>query len=108
MNTFDNIAAPATGIGGAITILRLSGPDALAIGGRVWRSRTSLAEAPPRTMLLGKVGPDPALAVYMKAPASYTGDDVVELHCHGGAAAAEKPGLLPRFHKNPTKSGPLL
>lgn len=90
MNTFDNIAAPATGIGGAITILRLSGPDALAIGGRVWRSRTSLAEAPPRTMLLGKVGPDPALAVYMKAPASYTGDDVVELHCHGGAAAAEQ------------------
>lgn len=90
MNTFDNIVAPATGIGGAITIIRLSGPEALTIAGRVWRGRVLLSEAPPRTMYLGKVGSDPALAVYMKAPASYTGDDVVELHCHGGAAAAEQ------------------
>ena len=40
-------------------------------------------------MYLGKIGMDPALAVYMKAPASYTGDDVIELQCHGGAAAAD-------------------
>ena len=89
MNTSDNIAAPATGIGGAISILRISGPDALAIGNRVWHGKTPLSPANARTMLLGHAGSDSALAVYMKAPASYTGDDVVELHCHGGAATAD-------------------
>ncbi len=90
MDTISNIVAPATAIGGAITIIRLSGPDVLAISRQVWKGHTSLGEAPPRTMLLGKVGLDQALAVYMKSPASYTGDDVVELHCHGGAVAAEQ------------------
>ena len=89
MNTFDNIAAPATGIGGAISIIRISGPDALAVGRRVWHGRAELGEANCRRMLLGRIGPDSALAVYMKGPASYTGDDVVELHCHGGPAAAD-------------------
>ncbi len=88
MNTSDNIAAPASAIGGAVTVIRISGPDALNIGNRVWQGKTSLSDSVTRKMLLGKVGSDPALAVYMKNPASYTGDDVVELQCHGGAAAA--------------------
>lgn len=89
MNTSDTIAAPATGIDGAVAIIRLSGPDALSVARQVWRGRGKL-DAPEnlRRMLLGKVGNAPALAVYMKAPHSYTGDDVVELQCHGGAAAA--------------------
>ena len=41
-----------------------------------------------RKMLLGNVKGDPALAVFMPGPRSYTGDDVAEIHCHGGAAAA--------------------
>ena len=89
MNTFDNIAAPATGIGGAVSIIRISGPDALAIGRRLWHGRRELGPAHKREMLLGRVGADSALAVYMPGPASYTGDDVVELHCHGGQAAAD-------------------
>lgn len=88
MNTCDNIVAPATGIGGAITIIRLSGPGVLECARRIWRGRSRLGPENARRMLLGKVGGDPALAVFMPGPASYTGDDVVELHCHGGAAAA--------------------
>jgi tRNA modification GTPase len=40
-------------------------------------------------MKLGRIGLEPALAVYMKSPHSYTGDDVVEIQCHGGVAAAD-------------------
>ena len=89
MNTTDTITAPASGTGGAITVLRVSGPRAVETAQQVWQGRTSLKNAEPRKMYLGKIGLDPALAVYMKSPASYTGDDVVELHCHGGAAAAD-------------------
>lgn len=88
MNTFDNITAPASAIGGAVTVIRISGPDALAIANRVWKGRSPLSSANRRKMLLGHAGNDQALAVYMQAPNSYTGDDVVELQCHGGAAAA--------------------
>ena len=89
MNTTDTITAPATGVGGAVTIIRVSGPDALACAGKVWQGKIAIENAKPRRMYLGKVGGDPTLAVYMKAPASYTGDDVVELQCHGGAVAAD-------------------
>ncbi len=88
MNTFDNIAAPATGIGGAVSIIRISGPDALLIGKKVWQGKRKLDYAHRRQMLLGSVGLDSALSVYMPGPHSYTGDDVVELHCHGGQSAA--------------------
>jgi tRNA modification GTPase len=88
MNTFDNIAAPASAVGGAVTILRISGPEALSIANRVWKGKVPLGDSNKRKMLLGIAGNDQVLAVYMKAPHSYTGDDVVELQCHGGAAAA--------------------
>lgn len=88
MNTSDNIAAPASAVGGAVTVIRISGPDALEIANRVWHGREPLGDNNKRRMMLGKTGNDPALAVYMKKPHSYTGDDVVELQCHGGAAAA--------------------
>lgn len=89
MNTADTIAAPASAVTGAVAVIRISGPDALAAANRVWRGRSRLDEPGNiRRMLLGKVGDAPTLAVYMKGPHSYTGDDVVELQCHGGAAAA--------------------
>ncbi|MBQ6597761.1 MAG: tRNA uridine-5-carboxymethylaminomethyl(34) synthesis GTPase MnmE [Lentisphaeria bacterium] len=94
----DTIAALCTAPGGALNILRISGPDALGIGQRVWLGRNTLGPANARRMLLGKVcrGEDPAsgepcLAVFMPGPASYTGEDTVELHCHGGSFA---PGRL--------------
>ena len=89
MNQSDNIAAPASAVGGAVTVIRLSGPDVLQIANRVWKGKKPLSSANVRRMMLGEVAGDPTLAVYMKAPYSYTGDDVVELQCHGGAAAAK-------------------
>ena len=88
MNQSDNIAAPASAVGGAVTVIRLSGPGVLEIANKVWQGKKTLSAANARRMMLGNVAGDPTLAVYMKAPFSYTGDDVVELQCHGGAAAA--------------------
>ncbi len=69
-------------------MIRVSGPEALKIGNAVWHGNAPLHRDCRRKMMLGKIGSDPALAVYMPRPHSYTGDDVVELQCHGGAAAA--------------------
>ncbi|MBE6356606.1 MAG: tRNA uridine-5-carboxymethylaminomethyl(34) synthesis GTPase MnmE [Lentisphaerae bacterium] len=88
MNQSDNIAAPASAVGGAVTVIRLSGPGVLQIANSVWHGKHPLAPGNARRMMLGEVAGDPTLAVYMKAPFSYTGDDVVELQCHGGAASA--------------------
>ena len=94
----DTIAALCTAPGGALNILRISGPDALNVGTAVWHGRHELGSAPRRTMLLGKVcsrpgdpaSGEPCLAVFMPGPASYTGEDTVELHCHGGAYAPRR------------------
>ena len=92
MNTVDTIAAVATAPGGAIGIVRISGENALPAAQQVWRGRKSLCKANARMMLYGLIGNpgEPALAVYMPNPHSYTGEDVVELHCHGGAVTVRR------------------
>ncbi len=92
MNTTDTICAIATGVGGAVAIIRLAGPDALAILNRVWQGREPLDAQHARLMRLGVVRAikDHALAVYMPGPHSYTGDDVAELQCHGGSLTARR------------------
>lgn len=92
MNTVDTIAAVATAPGGAINIVRISGEHALAAAQAVWRGRKSLCKSNARMMLYGLIGDpgEPALAVYMPNPHSYTGEDVVELHCHGGTATVRR------------------
>jgi tRNA modification GTPase len=90
----DTIAAFATAAGGALAVIRISGPDALAVAERVWSGSASLAAPPFRTMRLGVARnaagtvDGEALAVHMPGPHSFTGEDVVELHCHGGALGA--------------------
>jgi len=93
------IAAVATGVGEAgIGIIRLSGPDALVIGERVFRSTRGkpLGRYRPRTLVHGWVAGaagdvvDEALVVYMRAPRTFTGEDVVEIHCHGGQIAVRR------------------
>ena len=94
----DTIAALCTAPGGALSILRISGPEALQVAEKVWFSSSANAVSRKeniRKMLLGKaldpIAGEPCLAVFMKGPASYTGEDTVELQCHGGSIA---PGLL--------------
>ncbi|HEX5504328.1 MAG TPA: tRNA uridine-5-carboxymethylaminomethyl(34) synthesis GTPase MnmE [Thermomicrobiales bacterium] len=94
----DTIAAIATAVGeGGIGIVRLSGPEAGAVAGRVFR-RTGLRRIlPPHRLVYGRViDPesgatlDEALAVRMPPPHSYTREEVVEIHCHGGAVATRE------------------
>lgn len=89
----DTICAIASGVGGAVSVIRISGPEARSVCDGLWRSRSgkSLAQLPPRMLTLGEFGEpnatiDPScLAVFMQSPNSFTGEDVVELHCHGGS-----------------------
>lgn len=86
----ETIAAIATapGIGG-IGIIRVSGPDALPLLRSVFVPRTPHSHFTSHTLYYGTVVNrhgqtlDEALAVYMRAPHTYTREDVVELHCHG-------------------------
>lgn len=87
----DTIAAISTAAGeAAISILRLSGPGAIPIADQVFRGRRPVAESKSREMHLGRIvdgdgaAIDQAMVVVQRGPASYTGEDVVELHCHGG------------------------
>ena len=98
----DSICAVATGIGGSITIIRLSGSTALTIANKIWKGkRAPINKARPHRLLLGKITDlkdnclDESLAVYMPAPHSYTGEDLIEFHCHGGRMVAQQVlGLL--------------
>ncbi|MBR6825151.1 MAG: tRNA uridine-5-carboxymethylaminomethyl(34) synthesis GTPase MnmE [Oscillospiraceae bacterium] len=91
----DIIAAIATGkVPCAIGILRLSGPDCARVAGKVFTpdKGKSLWEITPHKLVLGTVRDrqgriiDQALAVRCAAPHSYTGEDTVELQCHGSPA----------------------
>ncbi len=89
----DTIAAIATPPGeGAIGIVRLSGPDAIAIASKVFvpTRRHDLATS-QRQVFHGEArdgqGPiDEVLVHVMRGPHSYTCEDIVEINCHGGAA----------------------
>lgn len=73
---------------GAVATVRVSGPDAISIVGGAWRGR-SLAEIRPRTATLGCYIAvdgeelDQCVATVFRAPASFTGEDSVELSLHG-------------------------
>ena len=89
-DTISQIATPQ-GTGG-IGIIRVSGVDALRIARTVFRPiRGPLGEIAPYTARYGNIIAadgmtiDDGLLLYMRAPHSYTGEDVVELQCHGGA-----------------------
>lgn len=92
MKMEDCIAAIATAVGGAVAVIRLSGRGATELASGCWTSMAgkSLLEIPPRVLALGEFHADGkvldprCLAVRMPAPNSYTGEDVVEFHCHGG------------------------
>ena len=93
----DTIVALSTAIGpGAIGIVRVSGPDAISIAETAFRPARIKPLQPEETysLLYGHVvdpqdgeAVDEALLAVMRKPRSYTREDIVELHCHGGVAA---------------------
>ncbi len=91
MTHSDTIVAMATPAGaGAIAVLRLSGPEAISIASTLFYSVSgkTLSEQKTHTVHLGHIKDgekviDEVLATIFKNPNSYTGEDVVEISCHG-------------------------
>jgi len=94
MREADTIAALATPVGaGAIAVVRISGPQAVDCADKIFRGRAKLRDVAPGrvlrgTIVDGDVAVDEVLATVFRAPRSYTGEDVVEISGHGGAAVA--------------------
>jgi tRNA modification GTPase len=92
----DTIAAVGTPAGeGAIAILRVSGPESKRILDAVFKPRRGKAVTRPRHAYFGAIEDetgvlDHGVAIWYRAPASYTGEDVVELSCHGGLLVAQR------------------
>ena len=86
----DTIAAISTPPGeGAVALIRISGPDAAAILARIFQPKLSL----PRRATHGRIVEDGVIAdevlvTVFHAPSSYTGEDIVEIGCHGGILLA--------------------
>lgn len=80
----DTICAPATAQGGAIAILRISGPKAIEAADAIF-SR-SIRDAHGYTLHYGSIDSlDDVMVSVFRAPRSYTGEDAVEIACHGSA-----------------------
>ena len=93
------IAAIATAPGaGGIAVVRLSGPESYAVAAKVFHPANPakrVEEAKGYTALFGhfmegEEAFDEGVALFFRAPHSYTGEDVVELSCHGGSAVARR------------------
>ena len=100
------ISTPA-GIGG-VAIIRVSGSGALAVAKKMFRPSGGVAveRFEPNRMYTGRIlcdgFEDYGMCVYFKAPKSYTGEDCVEFHCHGGTEIAR--GVLRATFDNGARS----
>ncbi len=81
MNT---ICAIASGMGGTIGIIRISGIHAYQIGSTLTQKALPDRYANYTALYEGDTIIDKAIVIYFKAPHSFTGEDIVEVHCHGG------------------------
>lgn len=96
MNENDTIAAICSGIGGSIALVRISGSRALRIGNSIWKGKKPLSVESTRKFILGRILPSPnspgetAFAVFMRGPSTFTGEDIVEIHAHGGSTNSRR------------------
>lgn len=93
----DTIAAIATPPGqGAVAVLRVSGPEAIAVADRVFKSsKRKPSELESRVQSLGaicdkQIHLDSVLLTVFRKPSSFTGEDVVEIACHGGVLVTRR------------------
>ncbi|QQT90252.1 tRNA uridine-5-carboxymethylaminomethyl(34) synthesis GTPase MnmE [Peptoniphilus harei] len=97
-NLNDTIAAISTAIGEAgIAVVRMSGDDSINIIDEIFKSASGkkMAEAENRKFLYGHIVDgdkqiDEVLVVKMKGPHSYTAEDIIEIHCHGGVVSVKR------------------
>ena len=88
----DTIAALVTAVGeSSVGIIRISGPEAVNIAGKLYKGKSNLHTAESHTIHYGYVYDeandkkiDEALFLLMLGPRSFTGEDIVEVQCHGG------------------------
>ena len=102
MSLLDTIAAVSTPYGkGGIAVLRISGADAISVAEKVFlpKSKRPLSEYEANRAVYGsifgnkngeKVQIDDGIAVIFRAPASFTGEDTVEISCHGGILLTQR------------------
>ena len=90
----DTIVAPATAVGGALVVVRLSGGDAIAVADRLFHGRKPLTATDGGRVCYGTIRDfaspgaplvDEIVATLFRAPHSYTGEDTVEFSCHGSS-----------------------
>lgn len=95
----DTIAAISTAVSASgIGIIRISGSQAMEIADKVYRSRRrdkKLADVPSHTIHYGHIYDgeeivDEVLVMVMRAPRTFTGEDTIEIDCHGGIYAMKK------------------
>ena len=94
----DIIAAISTPIGvGGIGIVRMSGAGSIPVADNIFRGKKKLSEKDSHTLSYGKIiDPgtneviDEVLVSVMKAPSTYTKEDVVEINCHGGSLVTRR------------------
>ncbi len=108
------ITAIATPIGiGGISVIRISGQNAFQIANSVFKSNVNILYAASHTIHYGVIKDvdgitniDTVLVSLFRAPNSYTGEDVIEISCHGGYFVAQKIlSLLYTFGATPAKPG---
>ena len=108
------IAAIATPIGiGGISVIRISGHDSVQIANSVFKGSVNLVDAASHTIHYGIVKDiddssvvDTVLVSVFRNPNSYTGEDVIEISCHGGYFVAQKIlSLLYAAGSSPAKPG---
>lgn len=94
----DTIAAISTPRGkGGVALIRISGPEASDVACRCFFAKNgkNIAVMPPRVAVYGDIlcrggYKDSGIAVFYKAPHSFTGEDTVEITCHGGALITKR------------------
>ena len=91
----DTIVAPATAVGGALCVIRLSGEQAISLCDSIFKGRKPLAEARTATLHYGNIVDgeeivDDVVVSLFRAPHSYTGEDTVEISAHGSRYVINK------------------
>jgi tRNA modification GTPase len=97
MTSCDTIAAISTPSGeGAIALVRISGATAIEVADKIFRGKETPTRFASRTQHLGELVDvtggliDQVMLSIHRAPASYTGEDVVEISCHGGTLVSAR------------------
>lgn len=92
----DTIAAISTGMSNSgIGIVRISGDEAFDIADRIYKGKEKIKDAGSHTIHYGHITDgkeviDEVLLMVMKAPGTYTGEDTVEIDCHGGTYVVKR------------------